>query len=121
VEEMNESKSTSDIGTKEIIPLADLFTEMREGPSKVIVSKKEKLARFISKCKKTSGTDMSESECVNAIVKNALIVEFGTDVVDNTDMLTSITEALLSETVLKQEALDFADRHMSKIDKALIN
>ena len=105
------------------IPLSALFTDQRNSNQTMYQSKAEKQVAFIELCKQTNGKDLSPSMLIRKVVQNALLVEFGENILKNQEMINTISNAINSELVLQEEVLDFARRHFKemRIDSSLIN
>ena len=82
-----------------------------------------KVESFINLCSHTPTENISDQLVIDHVVRNALSVEFGKDVILNEDMIHTIVEALSVDLVLKDEVIKFAQRHDQppKTDQTLIN
>ncbi|OGI09863.1 MAG: hypothetical protein A2Y40_08475 [Candidatus Margulisbacteria bacterium GWF2_35_9] len=107
----------------EDIPLSVLFSDSSSLEQSTYHSKEEKLNAFINLCKNTSGKDLSQTNIIQSVVQNALLIEFGEKILKDRDMVNTISQSINTELILKEEVLNFAFKHFQqiRIDSALIN
>ena len=112
-----ESELTNDV------PLSVLFTDGSYLDEELFKTRSEKINEFVKLCQNTDTATINEDNVVQSVIKNALVVEFGSKVLDNTEMINTISDALKSDLLIKGEIIDFAKRNFStsKIDSTLIN
>jgi hypothetical protein len=104
------------------VPLSVIFAN-----KEFLGLKSEKVAHhledFIKLCELIPVKNMSENDLTENIVKNALLVEFGEDILKNAGIVETIKEAILADQKLKARIMVFADKYCSQkeLDKTLIN
>ncbi len=78
---------------------------------------------FVKLCGIIPSVNMSEPELVENIIKNALLVEFGEQLLKDANVIDVIKEAVLSNDYLKEQVKSFANKHckQKELDKTLIN
>jgi hypothetical protein len=105
------------------IPLAMLFTDGSFLDETLYKSREQKVQAFVDLCKNTRVDNYSAKEVVDRVVRNALQIEFSSSLSENPDMLEAVTQTLFSDLVLRDEVIEFAQRHFQtiKIDPTLIN
>jgi hypothetical protein len=105
-----------------------------EVPLSVLFANKEFLANsiepatnhvddFVKLCGIIPAINMSEPDLIENIIKNALLVEFGEQLLKDANVVDVIKDAILADDYLKDKVKFFADRHckQKELDKTLIN
>lgn len=105
------------------IPLAMLFTDGSYLDESLYKSREQKVQAFVELCNNTRIDNYSQKEVVDRVVRNALQIEFSGTLADHPDMVEAVTKTLFSDLILRDEVLEFAQRHFQtvKIDPTLIN
>lgn len=104
------------------VPLSIIFAN-KEYLENVIDPATHQLEDFIKLCGIIPAKNMSEADLVENIIKNALLVEFGEQLLKDADVVDVIKEAILADDFLKDKVRVFADKHckQKELDKTLIN
>lgn len=104
------------------VPLSVLFAN-KEFLEQTVAPANNLLEDFIKLCGIIPAKNMSEEDLVENIIKNALLVEFGEQLLKDADVVDVIKDAILADDYLKDKVRFFADRHckQKELDKTLIN
>ncbi len=104
------------------VPLSVLFAN-KEFLEHSIAPETNHVEDFIKLCGILPAKNMSESDLVENVIKNALLVEFGEVLLKDADVVDVIKEAILADDYLTDKVKFFADRHckQKELDKTLIN
>ncbi|MDD4528076.1 MAG: hypothetical protein PHF25_08640 [Candidatus Margulisbacteria bacterium] len=88
-----------------------------------MASEQDNLNDFIKLCGILPTKNMAESDLVENIIKNALLVEFGEDLLKDAEIVDVIRDSILADSSLKEKVMIFADKHckQKELDKTLIN
>ncbi|GEM_PF-7110343 len=105
-----------------------------EGPLSILVANNEFLSKnveekthhvedFVKLCGIIPAKNMSNEELAENIIKNALLVEFGEDLLKEAHVVDVIREAIMADDYLNSRVMSFANRHckQKELDKTLIN
>lgn len=119
---MLEQNNFQDLYRAEEVPLAELFTSQGE-ISKYSDLYQQKVSEFIRLSERIDLDKMDEAQITEQVVKNAITVEFGSKLGEDFKMINIIKEAILSDSSLTLEVLNFARKYAKgfSINQTLIN